>query len=59
LLPFNAIAVIVSAALPELVKVTVWAALLVPTARDPKPRLVGENETAGAAATPAPLSGTE
>ena len=54
--PPSPIAVIVSAALPEFVRVTVWAAPLVPTARDPKPRLVGENDTAGAAVTPVPVS---
>jgi hypothetical protein len=54
--PPSPIAVIVSAALPEFVRVTVWAAPLVPTTRDPKPRLVGENDTAGAAVTPVPVS---
>lgn len=54
-MPVIAKAVIVSGALPELARVMVCALLLVLTGCDPKPRLAGEKETAGAVATPPPL----
>ena len=57
--PVNPIELIVSAAVPELVKVTFCEALEVPTGCWPKPRLVGASVTAGAVATPVPLSATE
>ena len=59
LVPVSPIELIVSGAVPELVKVTFCAALEVPTACWPKPRLVGESVTAGAVATPVPASVTE
>jgi hypothetical protein len=56
--PVTPIELIVSAPVPELVNVTFWAALVVPISWLPKPRLVGENVTAGVGATPVPLSAT-
>src|SRR5215216_5451786 len=47
---------IVSAAVPEFVNVTFWAGLVVPTRWLPKARLVGAKVTAGAGATPVPVS---
>ena len=52
------IELIVSGAVPVLVSVTFWGALVVPTCCWPKPRLVGASVTAGAVATPVPLSAT-
>ena len=46
---------IVRAAVPELVTVTVWAVLVVPTFWLLKTRLVGFNVTPGALVTPVPL----
>jgi hypothetical protein len=51
--------VIVKAAIPEFVSVTSCGELEVPTGCWPKLRLDGESVTAGAAATPVPLSATE
>jgi hypothetical protein len=56
--PVIPIELIVSAPLPELVRVTLCAELVVPTCCWPKLRLVGEKLTAGAVATPVPLSAT-
>src|SRR5512132_4471659 len=56
--PAMPIELIVSAAVPVFVSVTLWGALEVPTGCWPKPRLVGDNVTAGAVATPVPLSVT-
>jgi hypothetical protein len=55
--PLAAMLLIVSAADPVLVSVTVWAALLVFTNWLPKLRLVGEKDTAGAV-VPVPLRAT-
>jgi hypothetical protein len=49
-----AIEVIVNAAVPTLVRVTVFAALVVPTVTVPKLKLVGDSS----AVVPIPLSGT-
>ena len=56
--PEVAIELIVSAAVPVLVSVTVWAALVVPSVCEAKVRLVGESVTAGALAAPVPVSDT-
>ena len=56
--PVRPIELIVSAPVPEFVRVTFCAGLVVPTSRLPKARLVGESVTAGAGATPVPLSAT-
>jgi len=57
--PSVPIDVIVKAAVPEFVSVTPCGELEVPTGCWPKPRLVGESVTAGAAATPVPFRVTE
>jgi hypothetical protein len=57
--PDTAIAPSVSAAVPELVSVTVCAALVVPVVCDRKVRLVGESVAVGVAATPVPFSVTD
>jgi len=54
LVPVIAIELIVSAAVPTLVRVTVLAALVVPTVTVPKLKLVGDS----LAVVPTPLSGT-
>jgi len=56
--PVRPIELIVSAPVPEFVRVTLCAGLVVPISRLPKPRLVGEKVTAGPGATPVPLSAT-
>ena len=56
--PVTPIELIVSAPVPVFVRVTFWPELVVPTCCWPKPRLVGEKPTAGAGATPVPLSAT-
>jgi hypothetical protein len=55
--PVTAMPEMVSGALPVFVRVELWDALVVPTARDPKSRLVGLRPTLGAAAAPVPVSG--
>ena len=56
--PETAIAPSVSAAVPELVRITVCTALVVPIVCDGKVRLVGESVAVGVAAKPVPLSVT-
>jgi hypothetical protein len=58
LVPVIPIAVIANAALPEFVTVALCDALLVPSDCEPNTRLAGLTVTAGAGATPVPLSPT-
>jgi len=53
------IVVILSVAVPELVRVTVWGALVVPKTWLPKSNLVGESVTAEAGVVPVPLKVAE
>jgi len=48
-----------SVALPLFVTVTVWAALLVPTACEPKAMDAGETDTAGVEDVPVPVKATD
>jgi len=57
--PEAAIAEIASAAVPLLVRVMVWAALVVPSDWAAKVRLVGDRVSVGVAAVAVPLSATD
>jgi hypothetical protein len=52
--PVSAIPLILKAPLPVLLKVTVWAALVAPTAWLPKARLLADIATEGDCTTPVP-----